>query len=82
MDYINNAVIDTTTEQLKSTNDMTHITETTTVEDYTNTTNCLALTVKKEYKLTIFHNISTKAIELSAKVAFSIFVLNFLSLFL
>lgn len=40
--------------------------------------NCLALTVRKDYNLTIFKNVFTKTGRLSLKVALSTLVLNFL----
>ena len=46
-----------------------------------NSTNCLALTIKKEYHLTIVKNRTIKAISVSAKVLFVVFVLNFVNLF-
>lgn len=43
--------------------------------------NCLYLTVKKDYSLSIVRNRIKKAIKSSWKVAVSVFVLNFLSSF-
>lgn len=43
--------------------------------------NCLALTVKKDYNLTIVKNIFTKTGRMSIKVALSTLVLNFLRMF-
>lgn len=44
-------------------------------------TNCLALTIRKEYHLTVVKNVATKCIILSTKVLFSILMLNFIHLF-
>ena len=44
--------------------------------------NCLYLTVKKDYSLSIFRNKIKKVIKGSWKIVVSIFVLNFLSSFL
>lgn len=44
--------------------------------------NCLALTVRKEYKLTIVKNVIGKGIKVSWKIALSILVMNFLNSFL
>lgn len=46
------------------------------------TTNCLALTVRKEYKITVVKNMLHKGIKVSWKIALSIFVMNFLNSFL
>ena len=46
------------------------------------TVNCLALTVQKDYKLSIAKNIFFKSIRSTFKVAFSVFALNLLKLFL
>lgn len=45
-------------------------------------TNCLALTVRKEYRLTIAQNVVKKTKRLSLKIALSMFTLNFLNMFL
>lgn len=45
-------------------------------------TNCLALTVRKEYKITVVKNMLHKGIKVSWKIALSIFVMNFLNSFL
>ena len=44
-------------------------------------TNCLALTVRKEYRLTITKHFFKKSIKLSIRVALSLLSLNFLNLF-
>ena len=44
--------------------------------------NCLALTVQKDYKLSIAKNVFFKSIRSTFKVAFSVFALNLLKLFL
>ena len=44
--------------------------------------NCLALTIKKDYSISIIKNKIKKVVKSSWKVAVSIFVLNFLSSFL
>ena len=46
------------------------------------TTNCLALTVRKEYRVTIAKNIFNKSFRVSWKIALSIITLNFLNMFL
>ncbi len=43
-------------------------------------TNCLALTVRKEYRLTIVRNVSLKMIKISTKVLMSILLLNLLNI--
>lgn len=47
-----------------------------------NTTNCLALTVKENYHLVVVKNAFKKSCRVSWKVAVSIFVINFLNMFL
>lgn len=49
--------------------------------DDTNQANCFALTVRKDYNLTIIKNIFTTSVRMSLKIAFSTFVLNFLRMF-
>lgn len=44
--------------------------------------NCLALTVKKDYNLSIVKNVVVKAFKNVWKIALSIFTLNFLKFFL
>ena len=44
--------------------------------------NCLALTIRKEYRLTIATNIIYSAKRMSWKISFSILLLNFLNMFL
>ncbi len=44
-------------------------------------TNCLALTVRKDYSLSIFKNSIFTSIRMSIKVAFATFILNILNLF-
>ena len=46
------------------------------------TVNCLALTVQKDYKLSIAKNVFFKSIRSTFKIAFSVFALNLLKLFL
>lgn len=45
-------------------------------------TNCLALTVVKEYKLTVVKNVFKKSCKLTWKIALSIITMNFLNTFL
>lgn len=45
-------------------------------------TNCLALTVVKDYKLTVFKNVLKKSCRISWKIALSIITMNFLNTFL
>lgn len=47
-----------------------------------NNTNCLALTLRKEYRMVVVRNISTKIFKYSYKVILLIFALNFLKLFI
>ena len=47
-----------------------------------NITNCLALTVKKDYKLVLFSNALKKGTRMTFKVILSTFVINVLNLFL
>lgn len=44
--------------------------------------NCLALTVKKEYKLVVVKNLISKGFKVSWKIALSIITINFLNTFL
>ena len=44
--------------------------------------NCLSLTVKEDYKLSIVKNVFLKSIRSSLKIAFSVLTLNLLKLFL
>lgn len=48
----------------------------------TETINCLALTIQKDYNLSIVKNVVLKTLKTTWKVAVSIFTLNFLKLFL
>ena len=48
----------------------------------TQTTNCLALTVVKDYKLTIFKNVFKKSFKITWKITLSIITMNFLNTFL
>lgn len=50
-------------------------------EEMAEPTNCVALTVRKDYKLTIVKNIAKKGAKMSWKVALSIAVINFLNTF-
>lgn len=54
----------------------------TNVEIQQENTNCLALTVQKEYKLTVAKNIMRKSLRYSWKIALSIITINFLNTFL
>lgn len=47
-----------------------------------NTTNCLALTVRENYHMVVVKNVFKKSFRISWKVAVSIFVMNFLNMFL
>ena len=53
-----------------------------TKEDLQEPTNCVALTVRKDYKLVIAKNIAKKGAKMSWKVALSMLVMNFLNTFL
>lgn len=46
------------------------------------TTNCLALTVRENYHMVVVKNAFKKSFRISWKVALSIFVINFLNMFL
>lgn len=48
----------------------------------TQTTNCLALTVVKDYKLTVFKNVFKKSFKITWRIALSIITINFLNTFL
>ncbi len=48
----------------------------------TETSNCLALTVKKEYRLIVIKNAINKGFKVSWKIALSIITINFLNTFL
>lgn len=51
-------------------------------EDYSEVSNCLALTVQKDYSLSIVKNVVVKTLRSAWKIALSIFTLNFLKFFL
>lgn len=44
-------------------------------------TNCLALTVRKEYRLTIVKNITTKSLQIASKILCAVIILNVMNLF-
>ncbi|MBR6033409.1 MAG: hypothetical protein IKP28_01465 [Clostridia bacterium] len=44
--------------------------------------NCLALTVKEEYRVVVFKNVLKKSFRVSWKIALSILTINFLNSFL
>ena len=46
-----------------------------------NSTNCLALTIRKEYRLTVIKNVTTKSIHIASKVIFAVVALNVVNLF-
>lgn len=46
-----------------------------------NSTNCLALTIRKEYRITVIKNVTVKSLKVISKVSFAIFALNFINLF-
>ena len=56
--------------------------ETSTETENQEVANCLALTVKKDYNLSIVKNVVVKAFRNAWKIALSIFTLNFLKFFL
>lgn len=51
-------------------------------KETTDNTNCLALTVRKEYRLALARNLFDKGSTLTWKIGLSIIVLNFLNMFL
>ncbi|CDD16196.1 MAG: hypothetical protein ACLUF5_01425 [Clostridia bacterium] len=51
-------------------------------KETTDNTNCLALTVRKEYRLALARNLFDKGTTLTWKIGLSIIVLNFLNMFL
>ena len=51
-------------------------------KETTDNTNCLALTVRKEYRLALARNLCDKGTTLTWKIGLSIIVLNFLNMFL
>lgn len=55
--------------------------ETTMAQNEDNQANCLALTVRKDYNITIIKNIFTTSGRMSLKIALSTLVLNFLRMF-
>lgn len=68
-----------------SSNDVTNSTTTyspTIDNNIDNTTNCLALTVRENYHMVVVKNAFKKSFRISWKVALSIFVMNFLNMFL
>ena len=46
-----------------------------------NNTNCVALTLRKEYKMVVFRNFVVKAKKYTYRIFFSVVVLNLLKLF-
>lgn len=56
--------------------------ETSTETENQEVANCLALTVKKDYNLSIVKNVVVKTFRNAWKIALSIFTLNFLKFFL
>lgn len=56
--------------------------ETSTETENQEVANCLALTVKKDYNLSIVKNVVVKTFKNAWKIALSIFTLNFLKFFL
>ena len=53
-----------------------------TAEAAIETNNCLALTVKEEYRIVVFKNIIKKGLRITWKIALSIITMNFLNTFL
>lgn len=68
------------TIQNNTNNDSTNIAES--QEQDTNVVNCLALTVKKDYNLSIVKNVVVKTFKNFWKIAVSIFTLNLLKFFM
>ena len=66
--------------QNNTNNDSTNIAES--QEQDTNVVNCLALTVKKDYNLSIVKNVVVKTFKNFWKIAVSIFTLNLLKFFM
>ena len=73
-------VSSTDTIQNNTNNDSTNIAES--QEQDTNVVNCLALTVKKDYNLSIVKNVVVKTFKNFWKIAVSIFTLNLLKFFM
>lgn len=72
--------ISSDTIQNNTNNDSTNIAES--QEQDTNVVNCLALTVKKDYNLSIVKNVVVKTFKNFWKIAVSIFTLNLLKFFM
>ena len=51
-------------------------------KETTDNTNCLALTVRKEYRLALARNLFDKTTTITWKIGLGIIVLNFLNMFL
>ena len=51
------------------------------MDNYTNNTNCLALTIRKEHRLVVLHKTVKKTIVVSWKVILTAITLSFVNLF-
>lgn len=74
MDIQENSIENDEMEEIKETTPKSEIQQ--------ENTNCLALTVQKEYKITVVKNIMKKSFRYSWKIALSIITINFLNTFL
>jgi hypothetical protein len=80
---INNP-ISTLTENVENSNPDNASTDVPNLEqnqEQSNVVNCLSLTVKKDYNLSIVKNVVIKTIKNSLRVSFTVFILNILKLF-
>lgn len=51
------------------------------MKNISNSTNCLALTVKKDYRLTVIKHVTTKSLYMFIKTIFTVLILNIVNLF-
>lgn len=51
------------------------------MKNISNSTNCLALTIRKEYRLTVMKKLTVRSIKITSKVLFAIVALNVVNLF-
>lgn len=84
IDEINNIKENHITEENEQTKSVESIENTDNIlnSDVDNTTNCLALTVRENYHIVAVKNFFRKGTRISWKVTLSIFVINFLNMFL
>lgn len=52
------------------------------MDNLNRTSSCLALTIRKEHRLMVAHNVFNKSARISWKVLFSMIMLNFINFFI